>query len=1132
MLIPSVRAYSSVFGLLFGALLLGCSSTQVSPEVITITSAQAAERADSLKEMVPLQLADGLTIDVWASDPLVADPIALAIDDQGRAYFTRSQRMGQSEFDIRGYEHWMTPSISWQTVEDRRAFLRETFSPEHSDEHQWLDDLNGDGLSDWRDLAVEGEQVYHLEDTDQDGRADRSQLFIRDFTTEVTDVAHAVLPWGDDVFLGVAPDVWRLQDLSGNGMADNKTSISHGYAIHIGFSGHGLSGLTYGPDGRLYWAIGDIGLNVTDQEGKQWAYPNQGAILRANRDGSDFEVFAAGVRNPHEFVFDPYGNLISVDNDGDHPGEKERVVYLVNGSDSGWRTNWQFGKYIDADNNTYKVWMDEELFKPRFDGQAAYILPPIASYHSGPAGMAYNPGTALNAAWQNRFFVAEFTGSAARSRIFAFQLEPDGAGFRFVDEEVVTQGLLTTGIDFGPDGALYIADWVEGWGTNNQGRIWKIDVDNQSTAEAALRAETQALLTENLDARSDDDLGILLQHPDMRVRLKAQFVLADRDALSTLIAAAQQTDVQLARLHGLWGIGQCARKEASAAESLVPFLQDADPEVRAQAAKTLGDVRYDPASTPLLALLTDTTPRARFFATEALGRLAHEPAVQPIIDMLEANDDADTYLRHGGAIALARIGQAEPLVALANHPSRAVRIAAVVALRRMRAPGVARFLQDQDIYIVTEAARAIHDDYSIEAALPALAALIQDNRFTDEALLRRIISANLRVADRRGPTNLARFAARPDAPEAMRAEALAVLGVWPEPSVLDRVDGRYRGPATNDPELAREAVTSIADALLAEANAPLRAATIKTIGDLQLEAFAPALFTCLQHDASPDVRRTALAALHSIDERHMDNAVALALNDTDASVRVDALDLIPDLSLAPDRKATLLASVLADSPMAEQQRAIEALGRLRTSQAQTILATLVDQLEDGSLNGALHLDLVEAVDSAGATALQERLAPFQTATNPTDVAAYAVALEGGDAARGRRLFYRHPAAQCARCHAIHDLGGDVGPPLTNIGGEHTRAELLEALVDPSAHIEPGYGTVTLTLDDGQTVNGLLVAEDDDTVVITSDAAGRQTLAKTAITARQDAPSGMPPMGLILSRRELRDMVEFLTTLRE
>jgi hypothetical protein len=107
-----------------------------------------------------------------------------------------------------------------------------------------------------------------------------------------------------------------------------------------------------------------------------WSNPNSGVILRANLDGTGGGDLRRGLRNPQDFDFDEYGNLISPDNDGDHPGETERVVYIVDGMDSGWRINWQFGKYVDPDNNTYKVWMEESMFKPRFQGQAAWFTPP------------------------------------------------------------------------------------------------------------------------------------------------------------------------------------------------------------------------------------------------------------------------------------------------------------------------------------------------------------------------------------------------------------------------------------------------------------------------------------------------------------------------------------------------------------------------------------------------------------------------------------------------------------------------------------------------------------------------------------------------------------------------------------
>ena len=157
--------------------------------------------------------------------------------------------------------------------------------------------------------------------------------------------------------------------------------------------------------------------------------------------------------------------------------------------------------------------------------------------------------------------------------------------------------------------------------------------------------------------------------------------------------------------------------------------------------------------------------------------------------MLSGNDDRDANLRHAGSLALARIGDASALAALSSHGSRAVRLAAVVALRRMRHPDVARFLADPDERVVTEAARAINDDGGIEGARPALARLLEDRRFTGEPLLRRAINANLRLGTSEALTRLTTFAADAGRSASMRAEAAAGLAVQSSPSAFDRVDG-------------------------------------------------------------------------------------------------------------------------------------------------------------------------------------------------------------------------------------------------------------------------------------------------------------------------------------------------------
>jgi putative membrane-bound dehydrogenase-like protein len=1118
-------------------LLLLVTACETSPpariEITQLEPAEAARLATEIRESISPELAEGLSLSLWASDSLVADPIALKMDPQGRAYITRTHRQKNSEFDIRGYRHWMTASISLETVEDRRAFLRKTFAPENSAENEWLPDLNGDSIHDWHDLTVQKEQIYRIEDVSGDGVADQSQLFTEDFHEEITDVAGALLPFGKDVYVGVAPDLWRLRDTDKDGWADEKESLSHGYAVHIGFGAHGMSGLTYGPDGRIYWSIGDIGFSITDANGKNYHYPNQGAIFRSNPDGSGFEVFAAGLRNTHEFVFDKFGNLITVDNDGDHPGEKERIVYVTEGSDSGWRANWQYGKYTDPNNNSYKVWMDEDMFKPRWEGQAAHITPPIMNYHSGPTGMLYNPGTALGKRWQDRFIIGEFTGSPARSHIYAFELQPKGAGFEFVQEEAMLGGVLASGIDFGPDGALYLADWMDGWGTKNYGRIWKLDVSPEEADP--LRGETQTLLQADFSPRAVPELANWLQHADMRVRLKAQFELSKRSerGVTAFSTSISQTEHQIARLHGIWGLGQMIRADKNRAKALHPWLSDPDPEVRAQTAKTIGDVRDQSAVSALLPLLADEQARVRFFAAEALGRLKAEAAIEPLIQMLADNEDEDAYLRHAGALALSRIGQADPLLLLSEHKNRGLRIAAVVALRRMKHAGVARFLQDEDEFIVTETARAIHDDWSIPGAMPELARLLETTPFQNEPLLRRLLNANFRLGEAENLQRLVAYSQHTEAPLAMRVEALACLSTWTEPSVLDRVDGRNRNLQPRDAAPLLAALEPILPDLLNQGEPAIQMMAAETVRRLRISSVSNILLaSLLRTNRTPEFRVSALEALAVLEDSTADAAVQIALKDQRKAVRMAALRLVPRLQTSDERKVELLSQVLGTGSMEEQQSALQSLAALPIPETDSLLSLTLDRFESGKLPNQLQLDLKDWVASSETDSFQTRLATIEAEKAKEDpLAEYLAALEGGDANAGRRIFYRNEAAQCVRCHAINGSGGDVGPDLSQVGTRYNRRQLLESLVLPSATVAPGYGIVSLELKNGQLAVGTLVKENGQELVLKTEAAEPLRVPQASIAKRTDAPSSMPAMGLLLEQRQLRDVVEFLSGLK-
>jgi putative membrane-bound dehydrogenase-like protein len=1108
-------------------------------EVVQLDAAEARRAAHETRQAMPIQLADGLEVNVWAPKQLVADALALDVDSNGAVYVGSTPR-GSQWLDTRQHPDWVPEIQRLKTTEDLRQFFREKMATALSDKNTWITDFNKDGVRDYRDLMGVPERIFKIEDTNGDGIADKSTVIFEGFNEDIAaDILGGIMIHASgDVYATIAPDLWRLRDTNGDGILDFKESLSHGYSVHPSFSGHDMSGLTQGPDGMIYWKIGEIGMNVVDRNKKRWAHPSTGAVLRANPDGSDFEVFAYGVRNPQELAFDDYGNLISADNDGDYPGEHERIIYIAEGSDTGWRSTWQFGKYTDPNNNRYNPWIDEGMFKVRFAGQPAYVTPPIAPFPAGPSGFAFNPGTALDPSWKQHFFATSYTGNPANAKVMAFTMTPKGAGFEASPLKQVLQGVLAPGMKIGPDGAIYLTDWMSGWSPTGEGQVWKLD----STAgkNSPVRAAVHALLKENFASRAVPAVVDLLRHEDQRVRLKAQFELVRRKEQGALTSTAASTqtarDGQLARIHAVWGLGQLLRNGAVQPSSLTPLLKDSDPEIRAQAAKVLGHARSTAAASALMPLVSDASPRVRALATTALGRIGHRAAMADVVAMLAADNEQDVYLRNAGVMALTNFGDRAALAALSTHASRGVRLAAVIALRRLQDAGVARFLDDADQAVVAEAASAINDEGGIVAALPALARVLERPNAGAERIVRRAISANLRAGDAAGVTRMAAYARRADAPESLRAEALAALGVWASPSNMDRVDGAWIAPLPQRESSAAQAAVAELAALITDAATPaaVKVAWLEAAAKLGMKNQAAAILARLKTDGDATVRVAALAALQSLAVPELEAGVRAAMADADDTVRIAAMSALPEMSIAAPAKVELLTSMMKSGAIPEQQTALRAIGDVPGAVSVDALSGLANDLSAGRLEPALQVDLLEAMRATKAEPLLRRLDEMKVGRDLANLstAMPAALVVGGSPVRGQQVVFRNESAQCTRCHNIGTAKAEVvGPHLSGVGTRLTREQLLQALVDPSARLSPGYGQVSLTLKNGQKLQGLLREETDTAIAVEDATRGLQRVQLSEVASRVNGVSAMPDMDALLTPRQIRDVVAYLMTLR-
>ncbi|QDV69634.1 Cytochrome c [Rosistilla carotiformis] len=1074
-----------------------------SPAVEPVIAAASSEGEQAI---AGFKKPDGWTATLVAAEPEVANIVAFDIDRKGRFWVCESFRQDIGVTDNRGHDNkWLRADLAAQNVQDR------------IDYHKRL--LGDQAIT----YEQQDDRIRLLQDTTGDGKLDKSTVFASGFNGIEEGTGAGVLAVEDDVYYTCIPKLWKLNDLNGDGQSDQRTALADGFGVRVAFRGHDMHGLIRGPDGRIYFSIGDRGYNVQTAEGNHLFDPGSGAIFRCELDGSDLEVFATGLRNPQELAFDEYGNLFTGDNNSDS-GDRARWVYIVQGGDTGWRMNYQY--YGDRGPfNREKIW------HPFHEEQPAYIVPPIANFADGPSGLTYYPGTGLSDDWKGRFLLADFRGTPANSGIRTFRVKPKGAFFELVDDQQPLWSILATDVAFGPDGGIYVSDWVDGWVGQGKGRIYRFADPEYSESEIV--KEVQSLLAGDWNALEEGRLVALLGHADQRVRLAAQWQLAARSDAEAFRRVIQDPTLSTVhRLHGVWGLGQIARGEGLSADliqAIEPLVVDGDPYLRAAGADLLGSLPNHTVSRHLRDAIDDQDDRVKYFAAMAVGSLRDSESFDAIVRMLERNNNQDPILRHGGIMALSQIASSSQIAELKDHPNRSVRRAAVVALRRQASPLTAEFLSDYEPMVALEAARAIND-LPIAEALPALADQIA-RPTDDDALMRRVLNANFRIGSNDRLVAVAGYAAEPSASESLRLEALEMLSQWKQPDALDRVINHWR-PMKPRPDA--EVAAAVTDQLsrLLSAPEPIANRAIELAAELEIAEIAPQLISRLS-DESIDVqtRAAAMLALAKLDPKGAPGFAGSALAADQPELRIAALRVLAKLEAGNLMPA--LRDAIASKNPTERQVAWDLLAANESAEATHQIEDGLQQYIDGKLPEDVWLNVVEAAKGRVNPSLASDLAAAEARWAQEDaLASYRASLVGGDRIAGEKLFFEKTELSCVRCHRVHRQGGQVGPVLTTIGAQRDRKYLLEAIVRPDAAIAKGFETAVIADDLGQVFTGIIRDETDDEVRLMKADGSEVTIPTEEIVARRRGKSAMPEdLVKQMTPREIRDLVAYLESLK-
>jgi putative heme-binding domain-containing protein len=865
----------------------------------------------------------------------------------------------------------------------------------------------------------------------------------------------------------------------------------------LDWNDHVPANFRLGMDGRFYVAVGDKGIfGAVGRDGKRVDL-HGGGILRLRPDGTELEVYCTGVRNILDVAMTDEDEIFTYDNT-DENHWMGRVTHMVDGGFYGYPFDF-------IPQRPYTLWM-------------------MADYGAGAAtGATCNTDDALPPEYKNNLFLADF----GQRNIRRVQIERSGATFRAVRDENLfinpPADFRPVGIAFSDDGAsIYICDWQHR-DTKEQaiaGRLWKLTWTGKNHSTQRPPWYAAAATGQKIEATTDD-LTKALTHPARNVRMAAQRQLAARKA-----------KLPVTSMHAIWLPNEI--------DPLVAASKSSDLAIARQAIRRLGDLRAATAMPTLLQLLKHKDASIRFHAATALARIGDWRAAE---ELVRACDDSDLFARYAAFTALHRIARDSPdawppIIRGLKHENPSIREASAVAMRETYDKELVRMLASAYRYAATnETAFKI-------AALNALAPLhhkppewkgewwayhpfrlstpAKTNDWEGTSLILETLSTAINEDNtpvRAAAINgLAMFgteaagdllASRIDSDHDAVLRALAAMNYAKGGPIAANA---IRAGDLSEPVL-QLAKSSPTPEVIGALEAAESAIAIATLADLRSDRSVPKIIAALN---KPELHPAALKALASLKAK---SAVSEILRVASGADSILALAEIPDV-----RATDLFLTGLSERRMEVRAAARKGLTAIR-DEAWPKIEPKIKSLPPDAI---AELQRIYRNDSR-ATNLH---AITVDRVPPQSYLDFALT-NSGDAARGEKIFKDRNGVACINCHRVRGDGIDIGPDLSGVGAQFDRRALAESVVFPSRAVREGYNVVDLELNDGDTVSGMIRAENSESVSLQTATGAPQTIPKSQIKSRKSTAVSLMPEGLEagLSPDEFSDLISFLQTLR-